>query len=131
MVTQPAPMQPLAVTVNGVVATTKEGKKEGTFQLKETPEMYGARLMQDIVADPTKFFVRKEITRSTDDLVSLFEELKASSQMLRFRQNRGCFEKNENQCENMYRCPYIDICYNHVDVEGGTLPDKYVIEERN
>jgi hypothetical protein len=113
------------VFVNGVAVEFKPGKKEGTFAIKETAEMYGARLIQDMYANPEKYFARKEITRTDGDLSDIAKEFVTHSQILRFRMKNNCWEKNGKQCENMYKCEFTDICYNRVNVEEGQLPDKY------
>ena len=46
--------------VNHTLTQIEPGKKEGTFTIKETPEMFGARLLQDISERPEFYFARKE-----------------------------------------------------------------------
>jgi len=33
---------------------------------------------------------------------------------------------DENQCEATFRCPYINFCYNNIDVKPGDEPENFV-----
>ena len=77
------------VLVDGAEAEVEPGKKEGTFAIRETPDMFGARLLQSIYEEPEKHL----------------------------------WWTNENQCEATYKCPYVPICYQKLDVyDGETTP---------
>lgn len=112
------------VKVNGTLTTEiKVGAKEGTFQIRETPEMYGARLLNIIYKEPDKFFARHEIVRTDNELRQFERELWGIYQTMRMMDRDDNYYKNEQQCEATYRCPYIPICYhnqNQAVVEGET-----------
>ncbi len=112
------------VKVNGMTMTEiKPGKKEGTFQIRETPEMYGARLLNMIYKEPEKFFARRELVRTDKELEDFERELWGIYQTMRMMERDGNYFKNEQQCEATYKCPYTQICYhgqNQAVVDGGT-----------
>lgn len=108
--------------VNGISLVMEPGKKEGTFAIRETPEMFGARLLLDITERPTFYFACKELIR-TDAEMKVFEyELYdiAKDMMSKIRADR--WWHNENQCEATFKCSYIDSCYNHIPLDPDNPP---------
>jgi len=96
--------------VNGVEATTEIGKS-GNPAMRETVEMYAARLLLDITETPDKYFRRKEIPRTARDLEQFQRELYAEYQAMKFSSKSGCWYGNEQQCRATFACQYIPICY--------------------
>lgn len=113
------------VTVDGVTAETEPGKKDGTFAIRETPEMYGARLLADIAERPEYYFVRHPIPKTDADLEKFHKELLSVLISMRSMYNMDSWYHCEKQCEATYHCDYIDICYNGIDPDG-ELPDGLV-----
>jgi len=114
------------VTVDGVAAEVIP-MKQG-FAIRETPAMYGARLLADIYERPEFYFQRKEIARSTDDLEKFKVELFNIYQAQRLYADTGCWFENEQQCRATFPCPFIDICYgpgSDVVCDGQTIPPGY------
>lgn len=108
--------------VNSVPVEIEPGKKGGTFAIKETAEMYGARLLQDMTERPEFYFARKEITFS-DEVADRFEkEIFNLHTTMRLMKNNDSWYCNESHCEATYKCDYIDICYNGLNVETDPLP---------
>lgn len=107
----------IVVTVNGTRAIVEPGKKEGTFRMRETPEMYGARLMADIVSRTDFYFARREVARTNSDLDKFATELAGMAVTIKTFMRQGLWFHNEQQCEATFKCPYIEICYNRVDVD--------------
>jgi hypothetical protein len=103
------------IVVDGKVAQVELGKKEGAFAIRETPEMYGARLLQDICSRPQFYFARREIPRTKDDLFRFNIELANIYQMIKLAYSADCWIHCERQCEATFKCEYIDLCYNGVD----------------
>jgi hypothetical protein len=101
------------------------GVKEGTFAIRETPEMYGARLLQDITQRPEFYFARREIVHQSNDLEAFEWELFNIYHSIRQMGLHNRWWRNENQCENAYRCSYIDFCYNHLDIGPDDTPDNF------
>ncbi len=105
--------------VNDAVAECTPGAKEGTFAIRETPDMYGARLLQDITERPEFYFARKEISRTEADLKVFEMELYNIYQTVKNMNKNGGWYVNEAQCEATFKCPYIDLCYNNVELTDG------------
>jgi len=112
-------------TVNGEPAEIEPGAKEGTFTIRETPDMYGARLLADISERPEFYFARKEITRTEADLKKFEQEVYNMYHTIKFMAKNDAWWKNEQQCEATFRCQNIDICYNNVDLSDGHVPDGF------
>jgi hypothetical protein len=106
------------ITVNGKIAAVEPGAKKGTFAIRETPEMYGARLMQDICERPQFYFARREIPRTDEQIARFGVELANIYQMIKLAHSADCWIHCERQCEATYPCTYIDLCYNGVDPDG-------------
>lgn len=111
--------------INGEPPQIEPGAKEGTFTIRETPEMFGARLLQDISERPGFYFARREITRTADDLKRFERQLYNIYKVLKFLEKNEGFWMNEQHCEATFRCPYIGLCYNNVDVASGVVPEGF------
>ncbi len=116
--------------VNGAKADVESAKKEGEFKLRETPEMYGARLLADIAERPEYYFVRHPIPKTDADLEKFHKELLSVLISMRSMYNMDSWYHCEKQCEATYHCDYIDICYNGIDPDGG-LPDGLIRKEQH
>lgn len=110
------------IYIDGVEAEVEPGAKEGTFTIRETPEMFGARLLQEIYKDPGKYFARKEIARTDDELKDFEWQMYNIYQAMRSMNRHNRWWTDESQCEATFRCPYTSICYNHIDVTDGETP---------
>ena len=110
------------VVVNSVNTEVERGKKEGTFAIRETPEMYGARLLQDITERPTFYFANKPLVRTDAEMKAFEYELYdiAKDMMSKIRADR--WWHNENQCEATFTCDYTDSCYNHIALDPENPP---------
>lgn len=114
------------ISVNGVAAEVFPGAKEGTFAIKETPEMFGARLLFDIGERPEFYFARREIAHTTTDIDAFRWELMNIYTSIRQMRNSGCWWRNEHTCEATYKCAYIDFCYNHRDIGEDEVPEGFI-----
>jgi hypothetical protein len=118
----------LSVSVDGVKAELEPGKKEGTFALRETPGMYGARLFQDMTitdADhkgPAWYFARREIAFTDQELKAFEYQIWALQKNMNEMERTGFWFENETQCEATFKCCYCNLCYNNVDVFNGQTP---------
>jgi hypothetical protein len=113
------------VLVNGLKPQIEPGKKEGTFAIKETPEMFGARLLQDITERPTFYFRTQPIPRTDADLERFEIELFNLYQTIRAMDKNNTWWCNEHQCEATFKCPFLDICYNHVKIDPMNPPQGF------
>ena len=111
--------------VDGTPAITTPGKKEGTFAIRETPDMYGNRLLHDISERPEFYFNRKEVNKTEKDMIAFEQELMNIYHTLKFLDKSDNWWKNEQQCEATFKCPYIGICYNNVEVDAVNPPEGF------
>ncbi|KKN17957.1 hypothetical protein LCGC14_0960650 [marine sediment metagenome] len=118
-----------SMTIGGHDAVLEPAKKEGQFTIRETPEMYGARLLADIAERPEYYFVRHPIPKTDADLEKFHKELLSVLISMRSMYNMDSWYHCEKQCEATYHCDYIDICYNGIDPDG-ELPDGLVRHEK-
>jgi len=114
------------VTVDDTEAEVTLCKKG--FTIRETPEMYGARLLADIYERPDYYFQRQEIARTDRDLARFRVELFNIYQAQRQFAKTGCWYENEQQCRATFPCPFIPICYGpgaDAVCDGETMPDNF------
>ena len=120
-------------TVNGIKAEITWGpeskpKKDGTvpprpFAIRETPDMYGARVLKEIVENPGKYFARRELPRTDADLKAFEWEMYHQYQVMRSMNKADHWWTCGNQCEATFRCQYTPICYHKQAVfDGKTCP---------
>ncbi len=112
-------------TVNGELAEAEPGKKEGTFTIRETPEMYGVRLLADISERPDFYFARREIARTDKEIETLAWEIYNIYHTVKFMDKNNAWWTDEHQCEATFKCPYIPICYNGVEVDVDNPPEGF------
>ncbi len=120
---EPGYKELLHPAVNGVQAYLESGAKPGTFTIRETPDMFGARLLKDITERPEFYFRCIELTRTDAELKAFEQELYDIAQNMMFMIRSGRFYTNEHACEATFRCDYIEQCYNRVQVDQDHVPD--------
>jgi hypothetical protein len=108
--------------VDGVSTDFEPGKKEGTYALRETPGMFGARLLQDMTTRPEFYFARKEVPFTDQELKAFEYQVWALQKNMNEMERTGFWFENEQQCEATFKCAYCSICYNNVDVFNGQTP---------
>jgi len=113
------------IVINEEPAEVIPGAKEGIFSVRETPEMFGTRLLTDIAERPDFYFAGREISRTAKELKTFEYEIYNIYQTIKFMNKNGRWWTNDQQCEATFRCPYIPICYNMIDVSDGTIPDGF------
>lgn len=111
--------------VNGVNAEYEPGTKEGTFAIRETPDMFGARLLKDITERPEFYFRCVELTRTDAELKAFEQELYDIAKNMQYMIRSGRYYTNEHQCEATFRCDYIGQCYNRETVDQDHVPDGF------
>ena len=114
-----------STTINGVDPELVPGKKEGSFAIRETPEMFGARLLADIREQPEKYFARREIARTDQELERADTEFSNIARLTHFTTQRGLWFRNEHQCIVKWRCAFTPICLYDIDVSDGQIPDGF------
>jgi len=119
--------------VNGTQAVCEPGKKEGTFAIHETPEMYGARLLADIGERPEFYFRCVEITRTDKEMESFEWELLHIYRTMQSMIKSGHFYGDEHACEATFKCDYLEFCYNGIELSVDNVPSgmKAIFNEKN
>lgn len=108
---------------NGKLLDCEPGKKEGTFAIIETPEMYGARLLLDITERPEFYFACKEISRTDKEMQSFEYELLNIYRTMQHMIKTDHWYGNEHQCEATFKCSYIESCYNGIELSLDNIPN--------
>ncbi|KKN64864.1 hypothetical protein LCGC14_0486980 [marine sediment metagenome] len=107
--------------IDGEEVEIEPGAKAGTYAIRETPEMYGMRLLQDMGERPEFYFGRREVSRTPKDIENFQKQICSVYQGFRFMVRNESYVMNEDQCEATYACEYIPICYNGVDPTVGEI----------
>ena len=116
--------------INNVEAITEPGKKSGTFAIYETPDMFGARLLADVVERPEFYFQQKELCRTPEQMVKFQQELLNIHAMMQYQLENELWYTNDKQCSARFRCEYKALCDNGVVVDPENPPDGYAVRER-
>lgn len=125
-VTEPsADTDKIEVYVNGNLSEVEPGKKSGTFAIRETPDMFGARLLKDITERPEFYFRCVELSKTDAELKAFEQELYDIAKNMQYMIRSGRFYTNEHSCEATFRCDYIEQCYNHETVNPDHVPDGF------
>jgi hypothetical protein len=102
--------------------TKKDPNPAQKFAIRETPAMYGARLLQDITQRPEFYFARREIAFTDQELKAFEYQVWSLQKMMNEMERTGYWFESEQQCEATYKCPYCVLCYQNVDVYHGQTP---------
>lgn len=122
-----APVAVLGININGVRAEVEEGKKPGTFAIRETPEMYGARLLADIGERPEFYFRCVELSRTDKEMESFEWELLNIYRTMQNMIKTDNWYGNEHQCQATFTCDYMPFCYNNIELSVDEIPDGFKI----
>jgi len=112
------------IEINGVIAGVKPGAKEGTFAIMETPDMLGTRLLNDMVEQPERYFARRVIARTDQELKDLELDVYNIYQTMKFMHKNNRWWQDEQQCEATWHCENKQMCYIGVDPTVA-IPDGY------
>jgi len=111
--------------IDDETADIEPGKKEGMFSIRETPIMYGCRLLYDIKTRPEFYFARREIPTTESDIEQFKVELYNILRTIKQMKKTNSWFHNESQCEATFKCPFTSFCYNGVEPDVNSLPDKF------
>lgn len=106
------------------VGTTK-GEPNKKVSIRETPAMFGARLLADIMARPSYYFVRKEVSRTDDDVRKFRHEVWSLYQTIKFMRANGYWWRNDQQDSVNSHGSWGQLCYYNVDVSDGHTPEGF------
>ncbi len=113
----------LYIMVSDIKAELTPGKKEGALAVSETPEMYGARLLQDIMERPEFYFACRELPKTESDTTRFEHELYNVYKTIREMIKTGHWYCDESQCEATFKCSYIEQCYNNTLIDRDHIPE--------
>jgi hypothetical protein len=96
------------------------------YSIRETPGMFGARLLQDMTTRPEFYFAVREVSFTDAELKNFEYQIWALQKMMAEMERTGFWYENGNQCEATFKCSYCPICYNNVACcDGVTVPPGY------
>lgn len=124
------PVIEAGLLINNVSALVEPGKKEGTFAIYETPDMFGARLLQDVVERPEFYFQQRELCRTPEQMVKFQQELLNIHAMMQYQLENELWYTNDKQCSARFRCEYKALCDNGVVVDPADPPEGYAVREK-
>ena len=117
--------------IDGEEVEIEPGAKEGTYTIRETPEMYGMRLMTDMSERPEFYFGRREVSRTAKDIENFQKKIYSVHQGYKFMCRTETWSMDEDQCEATYICEYTSLCYNAIDPTIGNISGfKRIFEEK-
>ncbi len=111
-------------TINGVIPEVIPGAKEGTYAIRETGEMFAARLLVDLRNSPEKYFARREVARTDAELEAADKEYFKLARIMDFMEQRKLWYKIPTQCDSFGRCAFCPICDYDLDVTK-EIPDGF------
>ncbi len=91
---------------------------------RESLEMYGVRLLCDSIQQPDKYFARREITFTIQELDEFRNVVYNIWQSIRGMMKNGGWFKNSHSCEGIgtFACPFRPICYQGLTVDKDHIP---------
>jgi hypothetical protein len=115
---------------------TKDGKKwretADTAQgyvlqtRRETAEEYGRRVYEAMMAEPNRYFARREVPRLTSDLEAFRLELYQQAKDIHEANQSGRHFRNTASCIGYSRCEYLDVCARNVEPTRENPPSGFV-----
>jgi hypothetical protein len=102
-----------------------EQLKKG-FAIRETPNMFGARLFRDYSDRPDYYFARHPISRNSVDMERFERELFALYQSIESMRDNNSWYHNEHSCDNRAKCDYRQFCYSGTVLVPGDAPPGFV-----
>jgi hypothetical protein len=116
--------------INGTQAITEPGKKVGTFTIYETPEMFGARLLQDVVERPEFYFQEKELGRTADEMKDFEGQLQNIYEMMKLQSENELWYPCSKECRSRWKCEYTELCEHNIEIDLENPPAGYEIRRR-
>ena len=112
------------ISVDGCSAAVEILKKG--FAIRETPNMFGARLFRDYSDRPDYYFARHPISRNSVDMERFEWELFALYQSIESMRDDNSWYHNEHSCDNRAKCDYRQFCYSGTVLVPGDAPPGFV-----
>jgi len=97
---------------------------------RETPQMFGARLLDDCTQRPDFYFARNEVPRASHDLREFEQELWDTQRTIHEARKNERWYRNTQACLRPGKCPFFELCTTGYVHESGSLPPQgYIIIE--
>jgi hypothetical protein len=96
---------------------------------RETPSMYGARLLNDIQSRPEHYFARKEIPRLESDLEEFVFEQWHIAKAIADSDRHGRWFRTTSACKSPYRCTYLNVCQGYAGDPEQQIPAGFKIAD--
>jgi hypothetical protein len=101
---------------------TKDGKLYANQRdVDETPEEYGARLRDDIAANPGRYFQRKTVVRNEQDILEYLEDCWSVGKLIMESRNENFWPRRPAQCFNYGQCQFYPVCAGMASLEDESL----------
>jgi len=104
-------------TINGDRAILVPGKT--AIAIRETPAMYGARLLVDITERPDFYYEQRVVARTDQELRDFGYKLPRISQQIRYVEKNDLWSENRSACTATYRCEFCDLCRSGIKYRPG------------
>lgn len=123
-------LRPLKATPEGSRKRTKDGRLyAGQREVDETPDEYELRIVEDIVADPDKYFQRGLVVRLADEARAAAEDAWTVGRWIREAQleadagaGEAAWPRNPDSCHQYgSHCDYWAICSGQAEPTDPTL----------
>lgn len=91
----------------------------------ETPGEFYTRIKEELSKNPQKYYIRKEITRSDNDLLEHMYDMHTVSESISLYRKIGKFPRHTNACTSTYgACVFLDVCTNKTTLEDTSKFEK-------
>lgn len=88
----------------------------------ETPEEYQARVMAEVLADPTAWCVQVEVPRLAVELDAYAEDVWHYARLVDATDAAGAWPRNTDACHRYgSTCPYLPVCEGRASIDDPTL----------
>ena len=106
---------------------------------RECAQLYGARLAQDIAERPSRYFARRTVVHSPEDLELTRAQIFNQIRTMAIQKREGILFRNPAACHRigLGKCPYFGLCTNgqtpttvERDMHSGLVPPGFVVREK-
>jgi len=110
--------------INGEEAEVIPGKK--AFAIRETTQMFGARVFMTLTTEYEKYFARFFVPRTEKALDEFKQNHYQLAKLIHAANKSGWWPKNDKQCVSFGICPYYDVCAGDKPIEDGQTPEGFI-----
>ena len=103
-----------------------ERLKSGAPVIRETADMYGCRLFNEINENPTRYFARRSITRTSLDIERFEWELYNIYRTVAAHIEDNAWFHNERECNSYGKCDYCQFCFTGQEIDPEKPPTGFV-----